>query len=112
MSGKRARWTLDSRLRGFGEELPDLVGGEAEDGSDEAGEGFGDAPESSLCAAAAGVVGGEGVEAIFEDVEVEGAEVGVDVLVEGLVGAVELEVVVGFADLGVELGGAGEDVLV
>ena len=82
----------------FGEKLPDLVGGEAEDGGDEAGEGFGDAPERGLGAAAAGVVGGEGVEAVFEDVEVERAEVGVHVLVEGLVGAVELEVFVGFAD--------------
>ena len=67
----------------FGKELPDLVGGEAEDGRDEAGEGFGDAPEGGLRAAAAGVVGGEGVEAVFEDVEVEGAEVGVHELVEG-----------------------------
>ena len=82
----------------FGEKLPDLVGGEAEDGGDEAGEGFGDAPECGLGAAAAGVVGGEGVEAVFEDVEVERAEVGVDVLVEGLVGAVEFEVFVGRAD--------------
>jgi hypothetical protein len=58
------------------------------------------------------VVGGEGIEAILEHVEVERAEVGVHVLVEGLVGAVELEVFVGFADAGVELGGAGEDELV
>ena len=96
----------------FGQELPDFVGGEAEDGGDEAGEGFGDAPEGGLRAAAGGVVGREGVEAVFEDVEVERAEVGVHVLVEGVVGAVELEVVVGGADFGVELGGAGEDVLV
>ena len=58
------------------------------------------------------MVGGESVEAIFEDVEVERAEVGVDVLVEGLIGPVELEVVVGLADLRIELCGAGEDVLV
>ncbi len=60
--GRGARW-----LRGFdfGEELPDLLGGEAEDGRDEAGEGFGDAPESGLGAAAAGVIGGEGVEAVL-----------------------------------------------
>ena len=96
----------------FGEKLPDLVGGEAEDGGDEAGEGFGDAPEGGLRAAAGGVVGGEGVEAVLEDVEVERAEVGVHELVEGVIGAVELEVVVGRADFGVELGGAGEDVLV
>jgi len=52
-------------IRDLGEKLPDFVGGEAEDGSDEAGEGFGDAPERGLRAAAAGVVGGEGVEAIL-----------------------------------------------
>ncbi len=96
----------------FGKELPDLVGGEAEDGGDEAGESFGDAPECGLRAAAAGVVGSEGVEAVLQHVEIERAEVGVYVFVERLVGAVELEVVVGLADFGVELGGAGEDELV
>ncbi len=96
----------------FGEKLPDLFGGEAEDWGDEASESFGDAPECGLSAAAGGVIGGEGVEAVLEDVEVERAEVGVYVLVEGLVGAVELEVFVGLADFGVELGGAGEDELV
>src|SRR6266702_1776497 len=44
---------------------------------DEAGEGFGDAPEVGLGAAAGGVVGGERVEAVLEDIEVESAEVGV-----------------------------------
>src|SRR6266702_5936175 len=96
----------------FRQELPDFVGGEAEDRGDEAGEGFGDAPEGGLGAAAGGVVGGKGVEAVLEDVEVEGAEVGVRELVEGVVGAVELEVVVGGADPGSEFGKAGEDVLV
>ena len=54
----------------------------------------------------------EGVEAVLDDVEVERAEVGVDEFVEGLVGAVEFELVVGGAEAGVELGGAGEDVLI
>jgi len=71
--GKRARWTLGSRGCDLGEELPDLVGGEAEDGGDEAGEGFGDAPECGLGAAAAGVVGSEGVEAVLRYVEIERA---------------------------------------
>ena len=110
--GKEREVDAGFAVRDFGEELPDLICGEAEDGRDEAGEGFGDTPESGLRAATAGVVGGEGVEAVFEDVEVERAEVGVYVLVECLIGAVELEVVVGFADLCVELGGAGEDELV
>ena len=96
----------------FGQKLPDLVGGEAEDGGDEADEGFGDVPEHGLRGAAGGVVGREGVQAVFEDVEVERAEVGDGELVDGVVDAVELEVVVGGEDLGVELGGAGEDVLV
>ena len=45
-----------ARLAAFecGQILPDLVCGEAEDGSDEAREGFGDAPERCLCAAAGG----------------------------------------------------------
>ncbi len=47
------------------QELPDFVGGEAEDGGDEAGEGFGDAPEGGLGAAAGRVVGCEGIEAVF-----------------------------------------------
>ncbi len=95
-----------------GEILPDLVGGEAEDGRDKAGEGFGDAPDGGLGGAARGGVGREGVEAVFGYVEVERAEVGVGELVQGLVGAVELELVVGLAHGGVEFGGAGEDVAV
>ena len=69
--------------------------------------------QSAVCALRrAGCVGGEGVEAVFEHVEVERAEVGVHELVERVIGAVELEVVVGVADLRGEFGGAGEDVLV
>ncbi len=100
---------VDAGLAAFdlGKKLPDLVGGKAQDWGDEAGDGFGDAPEGCLGAAAGRVVGGEGVEAVFEDVEVERAEVGVRELVEGVVGAVELEVVVGGADFGGELGQRG-----
>src|SRR4029077_3631700 len=78
----------------YRQRLPDLVGGEAEDGGDEAGEGLGDAPERSLRGAACGMVACKGVETVLEDVEIERAEVGVGVLVERVVGAVELEVVV------------------
>ncbi len=63
--GKRARWTLDLAACYVRQELPDFVGGEAEDGGDEAGEGFGDAPEGGLGAAAGRVVGCEGIEAVF-----------------------------------------------
>ena len=67
-----------------GDGLPDFVGGEAEDGGGEAGEGVGDLVDGGLGAAAGGVevllvvaagLGGDGVgvEAVFEDVEVEGA---------------------------------------
>src|SRR5216683_131247 len=110
--GEKSEVNAGLAARYLREELPDFVGGEAEDWGDEAGEGFGDAPEGGLGAAAGGVVGGEGVEAVLEDIEVEGAEVGVGELVEGVVGAVELEVVVGGADPGGEFGQAGEDVLV
>ncbi len=79
---------------------------------EQAGERFGDAPDGGLRAAAGGRVGGEGVEAVFDDVEIERAEVGVGELVEGLIGAMEFEAFVGLADGGVELGGAREDVLV
>ena len=58
------------------------------------------------------MVGGEGVKAVLRYVEVKRAEVGVYVLVKGLIGAVELKVVVGLADSGVEFGGAREDKLV
>ncbi len=96
----------------FGKVFPDFVGGEAEDWRDESREGFGDAPDGGLCAAAGRMVRGEGVEAVLEDVEIEGAEVSVGELVEGLVGAVELEVIVGGADACGELREAAKDVLV
>ncbi len=68
-----------------GQRLPDLVGGEAEDGRGEAGEGVGDLIDGGLRAAAGDVehfllvvagleFDGVGVEAVFEYVEVEGAE--------------------------------------
>ena len=88
--------------------LPDLVGGEAEDGSGEAGERVGDLVDHGLRAAAGGrvalvVVPGlierVGVEAVLEDVEVEGAELGVTELVEQVVDAVEFEVRVGLVIL-------------
>ncbi len=105
---------MNARFAAFdlGEQGPCFVGGEAEDRGNQACERFGDAPECRLGAAAGGVVGGEGVEAVFQDVKIQGAEVGVHELVEGVVGAVELEGVVGGANLGVERRGAGEDVLV
>ena len=108
---------------GVGEGLVDLVGGEAEDGRGEAGEGVGDFVDGGLGAAAGEVqfalvivagleLDGVGVEAVFEDVEVEGAEFGVTELVEQVVDAVEFEVGVGLGDFAGEFGGAGEDVLV
>ena len=50
--GKRVRWTLPCCA---GDGLPDLVGGEAEDGGGEAGEGVGDLVDGGLGAAAGGV---------------------------------------------------------
>ncbi len=93
-----------------GDGLPDLVGGEAEDGRGEAGEGVGDLVDRGLCAAAGdvevllvGAVGlegdGVGVEAVLEDVQVEGRELGVTELVEEMVDAVEFHLFVGFGDL-------------
>ncbi len=92
--------------------LPDFVGGEAEDGCDEADEGFGDLPEDGLCAAARGVGGREGVHAVFEDVDVEGTEVDDGELVDGVVDAVELEALVPAEDFFSEFAGAGQHVLV
>ena len=88
---------------GVREGLVDLVGGEAEDGGGEAGEGVGDLVDSGLGAAAGevealllGVAGLEldriGVEAIFQHVQVEGREFGVAELVEQVVDAVEFHV--------------------
>ena len=90
---------------GVGEGLVDLVGGEGEDGGGEAGEGVGDLVDGGLRAAAGEVeplllgvarleFDGVGVEAVLEYVEVEGAEFGVEELVEQVVDAVELEVLV------------------
>ena len=63
-------------------------------------------------AAARRVVWGEGVEAIFQDVEVECAEVSVGEFVKRVVGAVEFEVLVRGPDSCGELREAREDVLI
>ncbi len=95
-----------------GQIFPDFVGGEAEDGRDEADEGFGDLPENGL-RGAAGVAGGrEGVHAVFEHVEIEGAEVDDGELVDGVVDAVELEGLVPVEDFLGEVAGAGEHVAI
>src|SRR5580692_12080972 len=98
--------------------LPDLVGGESKDGRDQAHQRFGDAPQNGLRGAAFRALWRKRVEAVFEDVEVEGAQLNDAELVDGVVDAVELEVSVpsalsvGSADFFDQLAAAGEHVAI
>jgi hypothetical protein len=71
--------------------LPDLVGGEAEDGRDQADQSFRDLPEHGLRGAALLARGREGVHAVLEHVEIERAQVDDGEFVDRVVDAMELE---------------------
>ena len=75
----------------FGQVVPNLVTGEAEDGGELAGHGVSNAPENSLRAAAGVGVRCGGVEAVFDDVKVKRAEVSGAEFVGLVVDAMELE---------------------
>jgi hypothetical protein len=104
--GRRAAWTEAGAPAGRAK-LPDLLAGEGEHGGEEAGERAGEEPESGLGAAAGGRVGGRGVEAVLENVEIDGAEVGGAEGVGGLIDAVEGVFVVPLAAAGDQVIGAG-----
>ena len=93
-----------------GQIFPDFVGGEAEDGRDEADERFGDLPEHGLRGAAREARGREGVHAVFEHVEIKRAQVDDGEFVHCLVDAMEFEGLVPGEDLLREVAGAGEHV--
>ncbi len=124
---EQLRGVLREDLFGFGEEgevhagfaacgggkvFPDFVGGEAEDGRDEADQGFGDLPEDGLRGAARGRCRREGVHAVFEDVEIERAQVDDGEFVDRLIDAMEFEGFVPGEDFLGEFAGAGEHVLI
>ena len=96
----------------LGHELPGLVGGEAEDGRDEAEQSFANAPERGLRGLALAGRAREGVEAILENVKVLGAEIDCEKFVEALVDAMEEHLVIPGADFGGKIGGAQKHVLV
>lgn len=114
VSHVRKEGEMDAGFAAFdrGEQSPYLVRSEAEDRSDQPGKSFGDAPERGLRAAAARMIRRKGIEPVLEHVEVERGEIGVHELVQRMVGAMKFEVVVGLADLGVQLREPGENVLI
>jgi hypothetical protein len=61
---------------GVAQVLPDLIGGEGEDGGEEFAQGLGDLANGGLGGAAARAVGGVAVHPVLGDVDVESAEFG------------------------------------
>src|SRR2546425_8073234 len=92
----------------LGQMLPDLFGGEDEDRREEANESAGDFIDGGLGGAASFAARRLGVEAIFQDVEVECAEVHDAKIVDGVIDAVEFIGLVPLAALLDEFGGALE----
>src|SRR5882724_511519 len=88
--------------------LPDLFGSENEDRCDETNQGAGNFPDGGLRGAAGFAFGRLSVEAVLQNVEVEGAEVHDTVVMDGVIDAVEFVAGVPFAALGNEFGGAIE----
>ena len=98
---------LDSRQM-----LPHFIGGEAEDGRDQAHQRLGNLPQHGLRGAARRAGGREGVHAVLEHVEIKGAQVHDGELVHRLVDAMELEGLVPAEDFFGQLAGAGQHVAV
>src|ERR1700729_3637512 len=88
--------------------LPDFFGAESENGRDEAQESMSDAVDRGLRRAAAATLGCEGVQAIFENVEVKRAEIDDREIVNGVEDAVEVEGIVRIAALAHDFAGAME----
>ena len=76
---------------GVRQKLPDFLGGEDEDRSDQAHERVGDSIDGGLRGAAAAIIGREGVEPILEHVEIKRAQVHDAEIVDRVIDAVKFE---------------------
>src|ERR1039457_1704910 len=95
-----------------GQILPDLVGGEAKYGRNQANEGFCDLPQNRLRRAAGMARGRECVHAIFECIEIERAQVDNSEFIDCLIDAMEFKGRVPVEDLFGKIASAGQHVAI
>ncbi len=98
-SGNSARWTLDRGPSGRRPELPQLLGRVRDDRGEQPGQGVVQPGQDELRGAAVGAVGRLGVEPVLEDVEIKARQLHRAELVDPLIDPVELELLVGRADV-------------
>jgi len=87
---------------------PDFFGGEDEHGSDESHQRASNFPDHRLCGAARFVRGSFRIEAVFQHIEIKGAEIHDAEIMDGVIDAVEIIRGVPVAAFGDQLGGALE----